>query len=103
LTSEFKLISNHEELLLSPENIGMKQLNHEDIMGGESVAESAGIFLNILEGNGSKAANSVVIINAAVALRCIYSEKSIEQCLDIATESLISQRALQSFKRLIEL
>jgi anthranilate phosphoribosyltransferase len=103
LTSDFKLISNHEELLLSPESIGLNQLNPVEILGGESIADSAGIFLNILEGNGSEAMNSVVITNAGIALRCIYPEKSIEHCIEIARESLMSLKALKSFKRLIEL
>lgn len=102
LTSEFKLISNREEQLLSPENIGFSELTPDDILGGNTVAESAGIFMEILKGNGTPAMNSVVTVNAAMALRCIYNERTVEECIGIANESLISGKAMKAFKNLLE-
>ena len=78
-------------------------IDPEEIHGGDTVEESAGIFMRILEGNGTLAMNRVVAVNAGMALRCIYNEKSIEECILIATESLLSGNAKHSFKKLMEL
>lgn len=103
LTSEFKLISNNEEELLSPEKIGFAMLRHEDIKGGVTVEESVRIFMSILEGNGTSAQNNVVIANAGIAIRKIFMHKSLEECFQIAEESLKSGRALMQLKKLLEL
>jgi anthranilate phosphoribosyltransferase len=103
LTSEFKLISNNEEELLSPEKAGFAMLRHEDIRGGASVEESVRIFMNILEGKGTAAQNSVVTANAGIAIKKIFKDKSLQQCFQIAEESLKSGRALKQLKKLLEL
>lgn len=103
LTSEFKIISNHEEQLLSPENIGFSTLDPGEIIGGETVEDSAGIFMRILEGKGTQAMNAVVTANAGMALRCIHHEKSVTDCIELAKESLLGGKALHAFKKLIEL
>lgn len=103
LTCEFKLISNNEEELLSPEKTGFSLLRHEDIKGGLSVEESVRIFMRILEGKGASAQNSVVIANAGIAIKKIFMDKSLEECFQIAEESLKSGRALKQLKKLLEL
>jgi anthranilate phosphoribosyltransferase len=103
LTSEFKLISNFEEELLSPEKTGFPSLIPGDIKGGDNVEQSVKIFMNILEGNGTAAQNAVVIANAAVALTKINDGKSLADCIPLAEDSLMSGRALKKLKKLLEL
>jgi anthranilate phosphoribosyltransferase len=103
LSSEFKLISNNEEELLSPEKTGFLQIKPEDIRGGANVEESVKIFHNILEGKGTPAQNSVVIANAGVALTKIYSGKSLQECFQMAGDSLKSGQALKVLKKLLDL
>jgi anthranilate phosphoribosyltransferase len=103
LTSEFKMISNHEEELLSPEKIDLQRVTREDISGGKTVEESVKIFLKILEGNGTEAQKSVVIANSGMALRKLYPAKSIPECFEIANESLQGGKAKNALKKLLEL
>jgi anthranilate phosphoribosyltransferase len=103
LTSEFKLISNNEEELFSPEKIGFARISKEDLAGGKTIKESADIFLNILEGRGTGAQNSAVIANSGMALRKLNPGKSIPECLDLAGYSLKEGRAFKKFKKLMEL
>ena len=103
LTCEFKLISNHEEELLSPEKIGMPRLVPEDLLGGNTVEESVKIFLAILEGKGTEAQNAIVIANSGMALRRLNPDKSICECLEIAKESLEGGSANLKLKKLLEL
>lgn len=102
LTGEFKLISNHEEELLSPEKVGMPKLDMKDLSGGMNVEQSLGIFLKILNGEGTDAQNAVVIANSGMALRKLYPGKTMSECFGMAKESLFSGRALNSMKKLVE-
>ena len=101
LTGEFKAISNDGEVVYSPESLGFKRLTEKDLFGGNSVEEAARIFISILEGNGTEAQNSVCIANSGMALKAYFPEKSIEESLAMARESLISKKALESFKKLV--
>lgn len=103
LTSEFKLISNMEEELLSPERIGFQSLSPEDIKGGDSVEESVRIFLNILEGRGTPAQNDVVTANSGIALQKLNPGKSLPECFQMAEDSLTGGKALKMLKKLLEL
>jgi anthranilate phosphoribosyltransferase len=100
LTGGFKLISNNNEKIISPEELGFSKVDPEKLFGGETVEDSANIFVNILEGKGTKEQNQVVIANAAMAIHCGKDIK-IEDAIDEAKESLESGEALRRFKKLI--
>lgn len=102
LTGPFKVISNHSEEIKTAEDLGLAEVNANEILGGNSVEEAASIFMNILQGNGTGAQNNVVIANAAYALTVGKPELAITDAVDKARESLVSGKALESFKNLIE-
>ncbi len=102
LTGGFKKISNGNESIINPEDLGFETIKQEQIHGGETVEESAKIFETILKGEGSLAQNNVVIANAAMAIQC-GKGVSIEDALGMAKESLESGKALRTFKKIIEL
>ncbi len=102
LTGGFKKITNHKEEIVTPEQLGMRTVKQEEIFGGNTVAESAQIFEQILKGEGTEAQNNVVIANAAMALQC-GKGYSTEDAVGYARESLESGNALKTFKRIIEL
>lgn len=77
-------------------------MSQEAIHGGSSVATSAKIFTHILKGQGTEAQNQVVCVNAAMAIATV-TNKTVADCFVIAKESLMSGRALNSFKTLVEL
>jgi anthranilate phosphoribosyltransferase len=101
LTSPFKLYFNGGERLLSPKDLGLPQLTQEQLAGGETVEESAKIFVKILEGKGTEAQNSAVIANAGMALFTGHQSEGIETAIARAKESLLSGKALEAFKKLI--
>ena len=76
-------------------------MKYEDLKGGETVEESAKIFMSILKGNGSWAQNAVVLANSAMALQCTGHYKSYDECYQLAVESLESGRALEALKKLV--
>jgi len=102
LTCDFKTFSADGEKLNSIESLGFERLNPNQILGGGSVSESADIFMKVLNGEATTAQNNVVLCNAALAIKTIGAEKSFADCFYEAEESLISKKALKSFKTLLE-
>ena len=102
LTGPFKQISNGKEAIIKPEDLGFETVTNQQIHGGETVEESARIFERILKGEGSSAQNNVVIANAAMAIQCGKGVTN-EEALGMARESLESGKALNTFKRLLEM
>jgi len=103
LTSEFKYILNGVEQISSPEKFNYQRASFSDLIGGTTVPDAADLFVNILKGAGTAVQNSVVTVNAQMALKCYYPSKSYEECRGIAEESLFSGKAHKSFTKLIEL
>jgi anthranilate phosphoribosyltransferase len=97
LTGPFKMITNRGEEVVSPEDIGLKQLTPEAIKGGDTIEESAAVFLRILKGEGAEAQESVVLANAGAALAC-GKKISFTNGIEEARESLKSGKALDTFR-----
>jgi anthranilate phosphoribosyltransferase len=102
LTCDFKTFSAEGEKINSIEQLGFEQLDPQQILGGNTVSESAGIFMTVLNGEATAAQNNVVLCNAALAIRTIHPEKSFADSFYEAEEALISKKALRSFKTLVE-
>jgi anthranilate phosphoribosyltransferase len=75
-------------------------LQPEQIAGGNTVPESADIFISVLVGEATVAQNNVVLCNAALAIQTLQPQKSFADCFYEAEESLLSKKALVSFKKL---
>lgn len=103
LTGSFKTFSNDGEYIYTLDQLGFDKIKPEQIGGGSSVEESAAIFMNVLEGKGTSEQNNVVLSNAALAIKTIHSGKSFADCYYEAEESLLSKRALVSFKTLLSI
>ncbi len=101
LTSEFKLISNTGEEIITPEELGFEKLAKTDIYGGETVEDASEIFMNVLSGKGTEAQNNVVLANAGIAIKT-YLEIGFEEAIARAKESLESGKALTSLKKLLD-
>ena len=101
LTGPFKALTSRTERTLIPEDLGLKRVGAAAIHGGETVEEAAGIFLQILEGNGTEAQEQVVISNAALALFCMDESQGLDRCAERATRSLRSGAAGEFFKKLV--
>ncbi|MDV3307266.1 MAG: anthranilate phosphoribosyltransferase [Cyclobacteriaceae bacterium] len=102
LTGPYKYFFNGGEQIADPADLGLATLAPSDLHGGDTIEESARIFLNVLEGKGTKAQNDAVIANAAMALYCADQEKGLEDAVNRAREALVSGKALEQFKRFLE-
>ena len=102
LTGPTKVIRNTSEYIINPEDFELELLNQNEIYGGNSVATSAKIFTNILKGQGTDSQNNVVCANAAMAIATV-TNNTIKDSFELAKESLLRGKALNSFKTLVEL
>lgn len=102
LTADFKMITNEGEFLLSPKDLGLRQLKLEDLHGGSTIEAAARVFVKILEGQGTDAQNEVVTANAGMAIHCVKPNLAIVDCIEMAKESVMSGSALESLNKLLK-
>ncbi|MEX6687358.1 anthranilate phosphoribosyltransferase [Danxiaibacter flavus] len=101
LTNDTKVISNKGEFIMTPIQLGKRQVEAKDIYGGNTVEESAKLFSTIIKGDGTWAQNAVVLANAAMALFCTGEFSTYDDAYHAAVESLDSGKAYQSLQKLI--
>ena len=102
LTNDTRVVSNKEDSLKTPSYFKSNALLQSQLFGGDSVKESAKIFVNILKSKGTEAQNNVVLANAAIAIQT-STQKSFDESYEMAKESLKSKQAYQSLKNLFAL
>lgn len=102
LTGDTKTISNNSEGMLTPADFGVGKISQEEITGGEDIAESAQIFLNVLHGKGTEAQNNVVCANAGIAIATVQGLTP-KAGFEKAKESLLSGKGLEALKKLQEI
>lgn len=103
LTDDFKIITDRQERILTPEDLGMQRIQAKELYGGDSPEEARNIFDNILENRATAAQKNVVVANAAFAIQVMEPTKTLAECMDMARTSLESGRALDVLKRYLEI
>jgi len=103
LTSGFKLVTNHFEKVFTPVDMGLAYIQAQDIYGGTTAQEAAGIFISVLENRSTEAQRNVVIANAACGISIMNPNISITDSVAMASESLTSGKALHTFKQFIKI
>ena len=101
LTGRAKVRTNETEKVLIPKDFGKPRLQQSDLHGGDTVEEAAKIFKNVLNNTCTQAQLDVVTANAGLAIHCIKPEQSLADCVAEAEESIVSKRALETFKKLL--
>ena len=103
LTDQFKVMTNRYETIYKPSELGFSLARQEELSGGNSPEEAARIFDRVLMNEATRAQTDCVLINASFAIQTMEPDKSIEECVAASRESLESGRALQTFKKFIEI
>jgi len=103
LTTDTKILSNTGESIKTPYQLGKKRVFAAELEGGDTVAEAAAIFKNIIEGKGTWSQNAVVLANAAMALHVTGKYENYDLAFQAAVHSLESGAANNCLKKLISL
>ncbi|WP_289041007.1 anthranilate phosphoribosyltransferase [Zobellia russellii] len=102
LTGNTKTISNNSESMLKPEDFGVQKIQQSQIVGGDSIEDSAQIFMNVLQGRGTEAQNNVVCANAGIAIATVKNLTP-KEGFEKAKESLLAGKGLNALRKLQEL
>lgn len=104
LTGDFKVATNNYERVFSPADLGFVPATPEELVGGANEDEAAEIFDAVLENRALQAQKNVVLANAAFGIQAMEKgKKSIEECVEIARESIDSGKALATFRKFAEI
>ena len=103
LTSDFKIATNNTERISSAENIGLTTINQNEIFGGETAEEAKKIFDSVLKNESTQAQKNVVIANAGCAINIINQQKSLDECMAEARQSIESGKAYATLQKFVEL
>ena len=104
LTGDFKVATNNYERVFSPADLGFVPATSEELVGGANEDEAAEIFDAVLENRALPAQKNVVLANAAFGIQVMEKgQKSIEECVEIARESIDSGKALATFRKFAEI
>lgn len=104
LTGDFKVTTNQYERIFSPHDLGFDIAKPEELQAGADEEEAARIFDSVLENRALPAQKNIVLANAAFGIQVLEGgKKDIEECIAIARESIDSGRALQTFRKFVEL
>ena len=102
LTGDFKVTTRQYERIFKPSDLGFQIAKPEELVGGAT--EAAQIFDSVLENRALPAQKNIVLANAAFGIQVLEKgQKTIEECIDIARESIDSGAALRTFKKFVEL
>ena len=102
LTSDFKVMTNNYETIYKVGDLGLEKSEAGSLSGGNSVDDAKEIFDSVLENRSTIFPKNAVIANSAFAIQTING-KSIDECLGMAKESLESGKALDAFKKFVEI
>lgn len=103
LTGDFKVTTDSMEKVLKAEDLGFAPVRKEELFGGNNKQEAKAIFDNVLQGTSTEAQKNVVVANAAFAIHVIDKDRTIEECVCIAQESIQSGKALECLRKFIEI
>lgn len=103
LTSGFKVCTNYFEKVLTPVDLGLSYVKQSDIYGGDTAESAAKIFDSVLNGTSTEAQKNVVIANAACGMSIVTPNIQIADTVAMARESLESGKALEAFKKFVEI
>lgn len=103
LTGDFDLRDSRGKHRLSPRDLGLGILHPRQLNGGKTQEEAAKIFMDIIQGKGTKGQVSVVSANAGIAIHTIHPERTVTDCIAEAREALSSGKASQILQKIIQL
>ena len=104
LTGDFKVTTNTYERIFKPSDLGLRTAQPEELVAGATEDEAAQIFDNVLQDKALPAQKDIVLANAAFGIQ-VYEQgkKTIEECIDIARQSIESGKAWKTFLKFAEL
>jgi anthranilate phosphoribosyltransferase len=103
LTGPCKVITRTMDRIILPADLGLPAYQPEQLSGGSTAEDAMKIFLAVLQNEATDAQRDVVIANSGMGLQACFPDRSEEECLGMARESIESGSALKVFNSLMEM
>ena len=103
LTGDFNVSTNKIEHIYNATDFNLPFAKEEELFGGITQEDSKKIFDDVLYNTATEAQKNVVMMNAAFAITIIDQNKTIEEALDMAKESIESGKAKKVLEKFIEI
>ncbi|MEE9461525.1 MAG: anthranilate phosphoribosyltransferase [Bacteroidales bacterium] len=103
LTGPCKVITRTMDRIIQPADLHLPAYSAGQLSGGSSIADAMQIFMAVLQNKSTDAQRDVVIANAGLGLQACFSGRSLEDCIDMARESIESGSAFKVFDALMEM
>lgn len=103
LTGAFKMVSQDGEQVVDPSELGLDQVEADELYGGSTVEEAAKIFQSVLNDDATRAQKDAVIANSGLGIYCCDESLSLQEAVEKARQSIESGEAKKCFERLLEL
>lgn len=104
LTGDFKVTTNDYERIFRPQELGFDIAKPDELVAGATEEEAATIFDSVLANTAKPAQKNIVLANAAFGIQVLErGSKDINECIEIARESIDSGKALATFRKFVEL
>lgn len=103
LTDTFKVVTNTNEQLLTPESIGFSRLKQSDLELGSTAEHAAKIFDDVISNQATDAQKNAVIVNSAFAIQTIDRNKPLAECISEARETIESGKLKSTFEKFVKL
>lgn len=87
---------------IDPESYGIRKMPLQAIVGGDA-DENAKILRNIFDSTATDAQRDIVLINAAASLMVEGTARDLQEGLEIARETIRSQKAKKKLHQIIEI
>jgi len=103
LTGDFKVTTNDYEKIYHPTDLGFEIAKPDELKAGANESEAAEIFDAVLKNQALPAQKNIVLANAAFGIQVLEKgKKNIQECIDIARDSIDSGKALATFNKFVE-
>ncbi len=103
LTGPCKVITRHMDRIMLPADLGLPTYSATELRGGSTAGDAMKIFMAVLKNGATDAQRDVVIANAGLGIQACFPDRSMEDCLLMARESIESGSALEAFNILMEM
>ncbi len=101
LTDDFLHYTRDYKTLRQPGELNLPKVRQEELFSGDTLEEARDIFLAVLKNEAPQAHTNVILANSGIAIHTLFPEKTIQEGMAEAKESIESGRAYENLKNLL--
>lgn len=101
LTDKFLHYTREYKTVRHPQDHDFALVGQEELFSGETIDEARDLFISVLKNETPEPRTNVILINSGIAIHTLHPEKTIEEGIREARESIESGRAYENLMNLL--